>query len=387
MNEYIYITAAYAVLIFTFSFCGILRLCNLFPHAIKNMEDIYPARRLVVGIYFSVLLLFPCMIYPQSYDAQLLARCFWIIYIPLSASLAFRRFFHTDRRMNRKEYTMVGAIPVMAVLILFAFAVVGGDSLLRYKDIAVNLMELISIALTVYLTHVTLGVWNLIHAHREETVASPSSVPLHFALGIFWLPLVAQIMAWGVHLYDSAFASATLAAATAVMGAVILVAILRPQRIANDNTYLAESCDSEYEEDMDDEDNMDDEEDMDSDEDMEMATKLPVSAIDRIEQQVRDAVEHDQMYLNPNLTKATLVSQLGINNLYLHIVIKERFGTFNKYINTLRMEYAMRYENEHPEVKREELALKSGFGSVRTYYRAKTQYELERSDSQTVTKS
>ena len=57
MNEYIYMTVAYAVLIFTFSFYGILRLCNLFPHAIKNMEDIYPARRLVVGIYFSVLLL------------------------------------------------------------------------------------------------------------------------------------------------------------------------------------------------------------------------------------------------------------------------------------------------------------------------------------------
>ena len=51
------------------------------------------------------------------------------------------------------------------------------------------------------------------------------------------------------------------------------------------------------------------------------------------------------------------------------------------------MEYAMRYENEHPEVKREELALQSGFGSVRTYYRAKTQYELERSDSQAVTTS
>lgn len=80
MNEYIYMTVAYAVLIFTFSFCGILRLCNLFPHAIKNMEDIYPACRLVVGIYFSVLLLFPCMLYPQSHDAQLLARCFWIIY-------------------------------------------------------------------------------------------------------------------------------------------------------------------------------------------------------------------------------------------------------------------------------------------------------------------
>lgn len=381
MNEYIFITVAYAVLIFTFSFCGILRLCNLFPHAIKNMDDIYPARRLVVGIYFSVLLLFPCMLYPQSHDAQLLARCFWILYIPLSASLAFRRFFHTDRCMERKEYIMIGAIPIMAVLILFAFAAMGEDFLLRYKDIAVSSVELISIALTAYLTRVTLGIWKLIHGNKEETVTSPSSVPLHFALGIFWLPLVAQILAWGVHLYDSAFASATLAAATAVIGAMILVAILRPQRIINDKTNLEEPCDSELEEDMDDDENTD------SYENTETATKLPVTAIDRIEQQVRDAVERDRMYLNPSLTKATLVAHLGINDLYLHIVLKKRFGPFNKYINTLRMEYAIRYENEHPEVKREELALKSGFGSVRTYYRAKTQYETEYKNSQAVTKS
>lgn len=103
---------------------------------------------------------------------------------------------------------------------------------MRYKDIAVSLVEIISIALTAYLIRVTLGVWKLIHGKTEETVASPASVPLHFALGIFWLPLVVQILAWGVHFYDSALASATLAAATAVTGAVTLVAILRPQRIA-----------------------------------------------------------------------------------------------------------------------------------------------------------
>lgn len=198
-------------------------------------------------------------------------------------------------------------------------------------------------------------------------------------MGIFWLPLVTLFVAQGVYQIDSPFASATFALVTALVGAGILVVILRPQRIAIDNAGFAGSNDCEEIEDKCDgvarySDEIF-EEDEEQEEETEAATKLPVDVIDKIELQIRNAVERDRLFLKPDLTKATLVSQLGINDLYLHIVLRKRFGPFNTYINTLRIEYAMRYEAAHPEVKREELALKSGFGSVRTYYRAKTQYD------------
>lgn len=346
MNEHIYIILAYAVLVFIFLFCGILRSCNLFPHAIKDMEEFYPARKLVTGIYFSVALLLPCALYPESHDAQLLARCFWIVYIPLSASLAFRLFFQTDRGLGRKEYLLTGGIPAVAMLTLFAFALAGGNSLQRYGDIIIYSTEVISIALTAYLVRVTLWIWNMIRGNEYL-------IPRRFALGIFWLPLTVQIIAWGVHLADSAFASATFAIATALVGAMILVVILRPQRIGIKEERVAKSNEKN---------------------EADTAINLSVGYIDKMERQVREVVERDQMYLKPDFTKTSLATLLGINDLYLHVVLRKRFGPFNTYINTLRIEYALRYEEEHPDAKREELATVSGFGSVRTYYRAKTQY-------------
>lgn len=385
MNEHTYITVAYAVLIFIFSFCGILRFCNLFPHAIRNMEELYPARKFVVGVYFSVVLLLPCMLHPYSPDARLLARCFWIVYIPASASLAFRRFFLPDNPLSRTENLLAGAVPAMTMLVLSAFALSGGDTLQRHSDVITGSVEVMSILLTVYLARVTLQVWHIIHGHTDKIGCKTAHpVPRRFASGIFMLPLAAQFAAWGVHLSSSALASAAFATFTAVIGAMILVAILRPQRIVNDGTALTEHQGDETEE------NTDAPATSDNDEenpDEEKTTKLPAQTIDKIEQQVRDAVERDRMYLNPDLTKADLVSLLGINDLYLHIVLKDRFGPFNKYINTLRMEYAIRYESERPDVKREELALKSGFGSVQTYYRAKAQYEKTAQKPQHKTRS
>ena len=208
---------------------------------------------------------------------------------------------------------------------------------------------------------------------------SPYFFPRRFALGVFGLLLAVLCVAWGVHLSDSACASAAFAAVTAVCGAAILVVILRPQRVGG--TGFAQFCGDEPEEDTDCEDVSDCGENAEKN----VAAILPVQVMDKIERQVRDAVEHDRMYLNPDLTKAALVSLLGTNDLYLHIVLRQRFGPFNKYINTLRMDYAIRYENEHPGIKREELALKSGFGSVRTYYRAKMQYDETKREPQRVT--
>lgn len=385
MNEHTYITVAYAVLIFIFSFCGILRFCNLFPHAIRNMEELYPARKFVVGVYFSVVLLLPCMLHPYSPDARLLARCFWIVYIPASASLAFRRFFLPDNPLSRTENLLAGAVPAMTMLVLSAFALSGGDTLQQHSDVITGSVEVMAVLLTVYLARVTLQVWHIIHGRSEKIGCKTAHpVPRRFASGIFMLPLAAQFAAWGVHLSSSALASAAFATFTAVIGAMILVAILRPQRIVNSGTALTEYHGDETEE------NTDDSAASDNDEenpDEEKTTKLPAQTIDKIEQQVRDAVERDRMYLNPDLTKADLVSLLGINDLYLHIVLKDRFGPFNKYINTLRMEHAIRYESERPDVKREELALKSGFGSVRTYYRAKAQYEKTAQKPQHKTRS
>ena len=79
--------------------------------------------------------------------------------------------------------------------------------------------------------------------------------------------------------------------------------------------------------------------------------------------------------MDPNLTRAELESKIHVNRSYLTITFRERFISFYNYLNVLRMEQAIRYANEHPEAKQQEIADNSGFGSQRSYSRARKLYQ------------
>ena len=77
----------------------------------------------------------------------------------------------------------------------------------------------------------------------------------------------------------------------------------------------------------------------------------------------------DRLYLNPNLKIGELADAVKSNRKYVSIVMKERFGSFYKELNRLRIEAAVRYREEHPSARREEIATHCGFSNVRTYSR------------------
>ena len=52
-------------------------------------------------------------------------------------------------------------------------------------------------------------------------------------------------------------------------------------------------------------------------------------------------------------------------------VFKSELGGFFNYINNQRLDYADRYQKEHPNASIQEVALESGFGSRQTYYAVK----------------
>lgn len=102
---------------------------------------------------------------------------------------------------------------------------------------------------------------------------------------------------------------------------------------------------------------------------------IPEEMIDKVEKDIRKLMSERHLYLDPNLTRAAFATELGINERYLFITLKNRFGSFYSYVNRLRMECAIKYQQNHPDAKNEEVAENSGFGSVRTYYRVKNLYE------------
>lgn len=216
-------------------------------------------------------------------------------------------------------------------------------------------------ALTLYSVSVSLWLGRLISMSRQGIIlpADPA-FPLRFAQRILIISIFVQVIALVVYFISDVTINACFTLLLSLLGAYILIAILRPQReqpivdeesmqslsAAKDKLTVSNTSDE----------------------------KLPVHIVDSIELRIRDAVEKQQMFLNPNLTKSVLAQHLGINDLYLYLVLKQRFGQFNRYINILRLNYSLEYQKKHPEAKREEIAMNCGFGSVRTYYRAKNQY-------------
>lgn len=408
MNEDLCIRGAYAALIFIFLFCGVLRSCNLWVHAGRNMDELYPARRVVSAVYFSVLMLVPCVLHPQSPDARLLARCFWIVFVPVSGALPLKSFFYGDHEHRRLRLALVGGVPALLMLALSCIALAGGGLLTPYTHTVIYAVGALGVLLTAYLLHVTLWLCHLTFDRKRPADSEGRMFPRRFALGIFWVPMTVQAAAWAMYVSGNPYINALFTAGIVLAGSALLVIILHPQRVEGTGACVADETNagkaavtaeqevpkmkggseavavSSGEETDADEEDWDG---MDEKEIEERAKSLSQQLIDRIEGQIRNAVERDRMFLDPDLSKGTLASLLGVNGQYLHVVLRLRFGRFNRYVNVLRLKYAMQYEAKHPDAKREETARKCGFGCVRTYYRAKKEYQKWLSDDTAVTKS
>jgi len=92
---------------------------------------------------------------------------------------------------------------------------------------------------------------------------------------------------------------------------------------------------------------------------------------ERLVRKLTDYMIKKQVFLQPDLSLSVLAKDLGTNRTYLSTLINQQFGmNFNAYINSLRAEFAKQYLEENPNIKKEELCEKAGFGSISTMQRA-----------------
>ncbi len=354
MDEYIYVRIAYALLLLVFLFCGCLRCCNLWGFPAARMAHVYPAKREAAAAYFSVSMLLPCLAYPfGTVDTWTFVRCFWILYVPAAASLALRQFFFKD--INSKEkylrITAVGGIPVAVLVVLFSFACFGGSTFgaCRWLIYAVAVLALL---LSAYMVYVLVA---LCRMAQTASVEDSYIFPRRFCVAISGITLAGSGMAWAVFIVDTPRMYAAIAVMALLAGMGTLITILHPQaKTLPGRLRVREFSSSEK--------NV-------------RKNILSDAQLESIERQIRQIVETEKLYLDPDLKRDTLKERLEINRSYLSEVFTRRFGSLNSYLNLLRIEYAMRYAAEHPNVKLTEVARISGFGSMNTFYRAKRQYE------------
>lgn len=229
--DFFNIGVAYAALLFIFVLCGVLRCLDFCTPLGKNADELYPARRIVACIYFSVVLLLPCALHPQSADAQLLARCFWILFIPAATALGYKRFFFGDKLHKRLRIALVGGVPVLFTLVLSCIALAGGDVLLPHKKAVIHAAGILGALLTAYEIHVMIWLFHIMSGTDTAARAADELFPKNFALRMLWVSALVLVTTWVVFLLDSVFANAAFAGSIALIGLLILLVILHPQRV------------------------------------------------------------------------------------------------------------------------------------------------------------
>ena len=89
----------------------------------------------------------------------------------------------------------------------------------------------------------------------------------------------------------------------------------------------------------------------------------------RLEETLEETCLKRRLYLNPDLTVNDLAAELNTNRTYVSQYFSEHHTTFLKYINDLRVEYAM-YQLKNTTHKISEVMYDSGFRHVETFRRA-----------------
>ncbi len=84
-----------------------------------------------------------------------------------------------------------------------------------------------------------------------------------------------------------------------------------------------------------------------------------------------ETINKNKIFTNPYLTLTELASNIGTNRTYISQAINlQGHMNFNAFINKFRINEAINILEINPKIKIEELALRSGFGSVISFQRA-----------------
>lgn len=353
----IYYAASCLILVVTSLLCATVR----YFHMCRPFDDeeayFYPARKLITIVYACFALPVVWLFRMDSPDACLFMRVFLVLLLPGAGVLSFRRFFFSKTRHRRLILVLSGIIPLAIMLACWIYGWIGGDTLYRHRDMLLLLIGGYSLLLTAMLLHTTNWLLRQIRQHMQEEYSNSEDFPVRFAGFVVFMPVLYLGAAWWLFITDDHDYNMWFQLVISVMHIVILIRILHPQRkeyrdvVEETEELIVEKIETVLS-------------------NQESGSSLlSVDAKDELEAKIRAALTEDRLYLNPNLKIGELADAVKSNRKYVSIVMKERFGSFYKELNRLRIEAAVRYREEHPSASREDIATHCGFSNVRTYSR------------------
>lgn len=358
MLEILFCKIACYTLILSSVICGIIRWFHMCKPYNLNPSYFYPSRKFVTVAFLAVIFLVPYLFHSESNDTWLYTKTYFLFYLPVFGTVSFRSFFFGVTSKWVRNYLLLLIVPIPLFIYLFVLACIGGNYLEIYGFWDDIFYFILSVILAVKLLTTTMWLNNKIMDFVRGEYSNENDFPLGFAKFVVFIPFAVWILSLVVFFVDSRIFNACFFLFIMILQLVITCIILHPQR------QECEVMEKNIEKNAIEANNV-----------TVRNNPIPVAVKDNIEQQIRDVVEDEQLYLNPKFNKTVLAERLATNRTYLSVVFRERFGSFYSYVNTLRILYAIKYLEQHPKATQVEVAMNSGFGTTKTYNKVKKLYE------------
>lgn len=363
-GAYVYYAAACLTFVLSSLFCAVVRWCHMCRPYNMRERYFYPARRLISLIFLGFAMQAVYIFRLHSGDAWFFMRSFFVLFLPVAGTFAFRRYFFARPRCLWLFVLLGGVLPMAIVFVLWVLAWAGGDVLGSRMHIAATLVAVYALGLFVLMLYATWWLIRRIRRYQYGEYSNEEDFPLRFAVRVVFCPVAFIVVAWCFFFSGSRVFCMWLHLVMSVTNVAVLIMILHPQRKGRVEQGEADgSCRPEV---------------LDDNGDIYLQNEAKVNVSDEvkdiIERKINEVLHERKLYLNPNLRLGDLANAVGSNKRYVSLVLNERFGSFYTILNKMRVEAAADYVREHPDATREEIASHCGFSSARTYVRNQSKF-------------
>lgn len=328
----------------------------------RDARYYYPGRPFVTGVWLSALATVPYVLHPESVDAWCLARLY---FLPVTmfhfAIIAFSYFGSVMQWRRWRALALLVGMPVaLALLAAVGLSVWPGEQLAASPLRTAATWVYVALGVVVTITCVALMCVVLRWAKRfdNDDFSNPADFPVVQARRWILMIVVNMGLCWAGAALDSPAFLAALQLLLAVSCVVFLITALQPHRngpveVAVVTEPLAEA------------------QEVDLPEQPEVRSEPSGVRPEELLSAVVTVVEEQEAYRDSHLTLQDVANRCGYGRTYIAAVVKSELGGFFSYVNHLRVEYAERYLNEHPEATIAEAAEAAGFSDRKAFYKAR----------------
>ena len=387
----------YSLVAFAFILSGLFFAAVRWFHMCRpydqEPEYYYPDRPMLTFFYFLPLFTFPYVLWPDDPDAWLLVKCYFpLTHLFICAVLIFNYFGRVKNYFRWRRIAILMSVPIFALLAMLLFKALSHSTWgPRSHTVLIVATIILSVLTSIYCLYAIrkLFAW-LKQQNESDYYSNPDDFPSAYAKRIVFIPLFEFVVIWVVFFIDSRVAMAILQIVFVVFNIIFLISVLHPKRNKSPYALMTEEEEKEKKKEMEKEE-----------EKMTAATAttspaaeapkhpepqaampspdspgdggqsgsgLPEEKVQVIVSEIKAFVEGEQQFLNPHLSIIDVAEHCGYGRTYVSKVLTNELGGFFHYINSLRLDYARQYREDHPYATQDEVATASGFSSRQTFY-------------------